>query len=509
MLRLTRLFGLSLTLAAGLLSAAAFSTTAAEFDQPSVEMVSKLREAERYQFNIAEKYYREKNWKVAVTEYEKFLTLYEASVGAPYVQLKWSLCQVQLRKLNTAIKDGFQSIIDYWPESPEAVQAAYLIADTYRDMGEVKKAKSAYATLLTKHPQDAVAVFAKSDLAKIAETEGDNPKRLALLKDITFNAPRKGEGLRNIAVKASQDLGVLSFYAGQFTEGKDALATTYKDQQLPPHVVHFAREPVRHLVSKAETKATGEKLADQIVAFVKSSIPTNPADDAQKEYAKQLWYRVAEIEWDAARHDKVGEVYDQMQKTFGADDGILSATAHYLKARNKRDEARAVFSRFQNNIEGQRQIAWMYREEQKWDQAIAVYNELVKLDKPERASEWQAEIGHTLRGAGKRKEAINQYRVVDRFPWNLRWMAECHMDGKEFKEAITLWSQVMSDEGQAPHALLMIAYCYERDDQKEKAIKTFQQVCEKFPRSGEGSNAHAHLNNVYKITFTRGGAKDE
>ena len=42
---------------------------------------AKLREAERYQLNIAEKYYREQQWKVAADEYEKFLKLYDKGAG--------------------------------------------------------------------------------------------------------------------------------------------------------------------------------------------------------------------------------------------------------------------------------------------------------------------------------------------------------------------------------------------------------------------------------------------
>ena len=65
--------------------------------------IPKLREVERYQLNIAQKYFAEKNWMVAMAEYEKYLTLYERSVVAPYVQIKWSMCQRNLRKQNTAI----------------------------------------------------------------------------------------------------------------------------------------------------------------------------------------------------------------------------------------------------------------------------------------------------------------------------------------------------------------------------------------------------------------------
>ena len=67
--------------------------TAARLDEMSLDRWKKLREVERYQLKIAEKYYGEKKWKVALAEYEKYLTLYEDSEGAPYSQLKWSLCQ--------------------------------------------------------------------------------------------------------------------------------------------------------------------------------------------------------------------------------------------------------------------------------------------------------------------------------------------------------------------------------------------------------------------------------
>ena len=86
---------------------------AQSLDELPLDRWKVLRETERYQLQVAEKYYREKNWKVAASEYEKYMSLYERSEAAPYAQLKWSLAQVQLKKQNTAIKEGFQSVIDY------------------------------------------------------------------------------------------------------------------------------------------------------------------------------------------------------------------------------------------------------------------------------------------------------------------------------------------------------------------------------------------------------------
>ena len=64
------------------------SASAARLDQMSLDRWKKLREVERYQLKIAEKYFGEKKWKVALAEYEKYLTLYEDSEAAPYSQLK-------------------------------------------------------------------------------------------------------------------------------------------------------------------------------------------------------------------------------------------------------------------------------------------------------------------------------------------------------------------------------------------------------------------------------------
>ena len=55
---------------------------AVKYDDLALDRWAKLGEADRYQLNIAEKYYRELNWKAAISEYEKFLTLYEKSEDA-------------------------------------------------------------------------------------------------------------------------------------------------------------------------------------------------------------------------------------------------------------------------------------------------------------------------------------------------------------------------------------------------------------------------------------------
>jgi tetratricopeptide (TPR) repeat protein len=480
---------------------------AVKYDDLALERWAKLGEADRYQLNIAEKYYREMNWKAAISEYEKFLSLYEKSEGAPYAQLKWSICQVNLRKSNSAIKDGFQSVIDYWPDSIEAIAAGYLIGKTYKDMGEVKQAKKFYSKVLSDYPDSLMAVMAKIDLADLARAEGDEKRRLALWNDVVFKADRKGDAAP-ICADISNQLATHHFSAGNFAEGLKALATTYPEPQLRHYVHYLIRGPLGQLVAMPDSKAQGLKMAEAAVGHIKAKIPATPKDAAEKGQFRQDWYYIAEIEQYAGRPTEALAAYDAVFNAFGADDDTLGRKAALLKAAGRRDEARACYNRFQNQPEGQHQIAYSFREEQKWDQAIAIYQTLVSSD-TKNGNRWNWELANSYRDGGKFKEAIGVYRLCDSFPEDLKQMAACHRRLGEAKEALVLYQQVMAHAPSAPGALLEIARTYEEASQKEAAIKAFQQVCKRFPKSGEASTAHARLQDGYKINVTLGGAAAE
>jgi tetratricopeptide (TPR) repeat protein len=515
------------------------TASAQRLDEMSLDRWKKLREAERYQLNIAEKYYRDGDYKVAAAEYEKFLRLYEKSEGAPYAQLKWSLAMVQRRQQNTAIKDGFQSVLDYWPDAPEATAAAYYIGHTYKGLAEIKAAKKAYATVLTKFSTHDVAVLARVDLADIARIEGDDKTKLQLWRELTFDAKRTGNTAGHCH-EASRNLAVHYFTTGAFTEGRDALATTYKGDQLAPHVMTYVSGPISTLTAAAETKAQGEKVADATIAFLREQMPADLKDDAAKARAKQLWFYIADAYGASRRPAEVPKVYDQMTKSFGVADDILGRLASWQRSQNLREEAKATYRRFAAKPAGLAEIAAMFREEKAWDQAIATYREAASLDAKnvatwesniastyrqagkmaeaigvyqgliktdsQRANSWQWEIAGTFRQFGKLKEAIAAYRLCDNPPQNYWEMAACHRALKEYNEAILLYLQIVgAHQDWAPQAQLQVGYTYEQAQKKELAIKAFQTVCSRYPKTGQSSEAHAHLENKYKIN-TGGGA---
>lgn len=67
-------------------------------------------------------------------------------------------------------------------------------------------------------------------------------------------------------------------------------------------------------------------------------------------------------------------------------------------------------------------------------------------------------------------------------------MAHAQRQLKAYKEAITLYRQIMSGlPDQAAQALLEIGFTHEEAGEKEPAIKAFKQVCDRFPKHGQAS----------------------
>ena len=534
--------------AAALLGFCLASASAGPLDEMAVERWAKLKEAERYQLNVAERLYREQQWKVAADEYEKFLKLYEKSEGAAYAQLKWSHCQIELRKFNAAVKDGYQSVLDYFPESPEAPIAALLIGRTHRNSGDTKLAKKAYMKAVGAYPKHFAAVMARLDLVDLAAKDNDLATQTAILRELTYDVERKGATVAPCTAAAHQ-YARLALRAGNFEDGIKATATTCKDDDVPAHLMHPSLVGLPAVVNEltgstdAPTKAKGEKLADAAAGWLKVFATTNVKDEKAKPKAVAAWLAAAEVRRQARQPDKQKAVYEEMIAALGADDPTLAYLAQWYKENKQPELARATYARYKDAAEGQGQVAnsffeekqydkavelyrrlaigdpktaprwlggaaWVYRNAGKPDLAIAVYRELLIADAT-KASGYHLAIADTLYNAGRWKDCIAAYRGTDNFPTNYYHMARAFRELKQYDEAIGLYRQVIAaSPPSAPTALLEIARTNESAGKKEEAIKVFKQVCDKYPTSGEGSQAHARLNEFYKIPVTLGGAKN-
>jgi tetratricopeptide (TPR) repeat protein len=94
-------------------------------------------------------------------------------------------------------------------------------------------------------------------------------------------------------------------------------------------------------------------------------------------------------------------------------------------------------------------------------------------------------------------------------PSHIDRIAQCHRDLKEWDEAVLMYKQEGTYKGYESHAMYSVAQTYEMAGRKEAAIKSFQEVCRRYPKTEHASNAHAHLQNEYKISATLGGATEE
>lgn len=514
-----------------------------QLDEMSLERWGQLREVERHQMKVAEKYFRDRDWSVAADEYDKYLTLYEASDAASHALLKWALCQVEMRRQNTAINDGFRSVVDYWPDSDDAIAASYYVGKTLKDIGQNQKAKSALNEVATDHAKHLAGVLAMVTLADIATIEKDEKLKEDILGKLTYEALRDKRTRRQCEAAALQLANIL-FSKAAAADGIKALATTYQDERLATEVVNQSRSPLQKLINDDQGQSKADALANELIAFLRDQEPKNTSSEDDSIYARNLCFLVIDVLRSAKRNADVEKEFSMVAKRFGTDDQLLGRIAQWHTANGQPAKARQAYGRFEEQVEGLQLIATSYRQEKDLAQAIQTYNKLITTD-GENQTKWQAEsagayrefkkyteaialyqqlvqadvanadrwlweTAMTHKEAGSWKDAIGFFRQSERFPESYWEMASCHRRLKQTNEAITLYNQIAGgDKGRAPAAMLQVGYTQEEAKNSDKAITAFKKVCRLFPKDQSASRAHAHLQNKYKITVTLGGAKQD
>lgn len=469
--------------------------------QIDVATFEKLREVERYQIKIAEKHFLKGDFKVALAEYEKFLTLYEKSPGAPYAQLMWSHTMMNLKKPKTALREGFQSVIDYWPDSPEATIAAYCMGDAYRTMGEVNDAQKSFRFLIKEYPDHEIAIRARQDLLHYARLHQDMDERLSLLNELTFKIKRTDKS-KEACIKACHELAELHCFAQELDKGKKALATTYTGPKLFDEVYQLSVKTVNHLLKEDKTKPAAIKLGDQLIATLREEAVARP------DHTTTFLYQEAALHSTLGRPAETMKVYEEIGKRFGMNDDLRGHMADWHISRDNPDQAYRIYGQFENKVNGLSNVAKLQLKEGKTNEAIETYRQLIEID-GDNSGNYLWTIAGCYEKLSDWKKAIACYRQVDRFPSNYFAIAKCHRRLGEQKEAIVLYNQCKVDEKAAPEATLQIGFTYEEAKDQEKAIRTFQLTCKRYPKTSQASRAHSHLQNKYNINVTLGGTEEE
>ena len=525
-----------------------------EEEQNQVEAHAKMREIERYQMQIAQKFYMaglkkkaekstaeaKQNFKAAASEYEKFLTLYERSPGGPYSLLMWAHCQVQLRLVNTAIREGFQSVIDYWPESHEATVAHFMIGKCHLFNGEPRKAEKVFQEIYSKDPKAHYATKTCEWMLDIAIARKDMEKQVELWINLVFKTPKN----KRTPDYAGQ-LAKHHFREGEFAKGVEAIKSCHETEndKFIESVFGNGNGVTSEFFKSDASKPKAEKLGDEVISFLEERLPTDLSDKKAQERAQELLGWVTGIHMTLDRDKKVIATFERKGKLLGMDDLLLGQIAAWHKKKDRREQARSTYGRYEDKVNGRRAIAGTFREERKyeeavrhylaligmdkereatwqqdvvgtwrdagqWDKAIATYRELLKVD-PDKHSSWYWGIAECYEHKKQYSQAIQAYRQTDNYPEGYFRMAECNRHLKKWTEGLVLLNQAKAEKRVADRAQFRIAQFYEMAGQKEKCIKSFQMTCKLYPRSGYASRAHAHLQTKYGISVTLGGATDE
>ena len=66
--------------------------------------------------------------------------------------------------------------------------ASYLIGQSYKSIGELKKAEIAYGKAVNSHPEKHIAVLSKWDIAEIAKIQKNEKRLIQVWTDLVFKS---------------------------------------------------------------------------------------------------------------------------------------------------------------------------------------------------------------------------------------------------------------------------------------------------------------------------------
>ncbi len=116
-------------------------------------------------------------------------------------------------------------------------------------MGQLGKAKKAYARVVQEHAQHLVAARALTDLLQIAQIEGDTAGRVEVWKKLAFQIKRSAGWKRSVGLFHA--IGLLLFAEAAFDEGVQALATTFAPAELPGQIAAHLAAALRQMAAGA------------------------------------------------------------------------------------------------------------------------------------------------------------------------------------------------------------------------------------------------------------------
>lgn len=218
-------------------------------------------------YDTASGFYKKENWKEAVSEYRKFLTLYPEDRRAANARLYLGLAEVNVGDFTSA-RQNLRRYVELQPASRNLNHALYRIAECSYLLDDLRAAQRELANFLERFPEDAYAERAIPYLADVEMRLGNFEKSEGLFRqslekypngeladDSRFGRARSLEGLQRYAeaekvfeelasnpqgsrgAEALLNLGLRRYEDGKYAEAEQTflkLEETYPTGNLIP-----------------------------------------------------------------------------------------------------------------------------------------------------------------------------------------------------------------------------------------------------------------------------------
>lgn len=404
-----------------------------------------------------------------------------------------------------AAAEAFKHVVEGYPQSKLAPEAAMMQAKCLEIVGQIDKAVDAYFLVITTFGTSEYTPSALLESARLQEQLGHKDEAASLLERLVEEHPafpRLDAALYQLAwllVDAKKDTGADEVFGRLFEE--------YPQSRYWADATYRLAERA----ASGDDLGRAEELAQRLI----------DAEDCDPVILSHAAYLKGQLAASAERWEEVNERMQRLVDEFP--DSQLRPAAEFwiaesLFRRKKYDEADERFQQLNEKF-GNRRDAWLamiplrraqiLSQHEQWKDAYDLALG-IQVQFPKFRQQYEADyvIGSCLAAQAKYEEARERYKSVIRSPEGgatetaamAHWMiGESYMHQERYDEAINAYQGVESLFNY-PHwqaaAMLQAGKCYALKGEHEEAAKVFARLVEQHPETDFAREASERLDRL-------------
>ncbi len=433
-----------------------------------------------------------------------FTTLTRHENDGEYAAKGWSgvgWSNYQLGR-SEAAADAFKRLVEGYPQSEVAPEAAMMQAKCLEKVGQLEKAVEAYLMVVTTFDSSEYSPSALFESARIQEQLNRKDEAASLLGRLVEEHPAfpRLDG-------ALYQLAWLLVDQEENDRADEVFGRLCEDY---PHSRYWADATYRlaERAASADQLDRANELAQQLM----------DAEQCDPQVVCHALYLKGQLAASAERWEEVEKAMQRLKIQFPASQLQIPADywiAESLFRRNMYNEADERFQQLNEKI-GERQDDWLamvplrraqiLAQDEKWEEAYGLASEL-QTQFPEFRQKYEADyvIGRCLAAQAKYREARERYRSVVRSAEGgatetaamAHWMiGESYMHQKKYGEALVAY-QGVENLFNYPHwqaaAMLQAGKCHALRGEHDEAAKVFARLVEQHPDTAFAQEASQRL----------------